>query len=455
MRSGCGHSASLCPPPCTYNVHSMKHSHGELGHLATPTTSRVLADGRLVELILDATHQRTQLAIWNAGAVNIVDELVLEGGERLTPIPATNSLIRHRAIQLPGIPKPYADVESLVGEIDAYIARYLSVSAGFRRLAAYYILFSWVYDAFEEVPYLRVQAHWGSGKTRSLIVIGSLCYRAFLASGASTVSPIFHTLDTFRGTLVLDEADFALSDRTAELTKILNNGTVRGFPVFRTAITQKREFDPRAFHVFGPKFVAMRGAFSDEALESRFITERLDGVSVEPHVPINLPAAQREEAQVLRNKLLQYRFDHRLRVRANEALIDPALSPRTNQILVPLLSIIPDARVREEVKLTMLAAERVRRESRSRTVEADVLDVLIELSTETQGTVPLSTLCARFVAHYRGEHDRPISGRYLGNILRSSLGILPYKSHGTYVVPIDPERLARLAERYGIQEVVQ
>ncbi|MBL6751421.1 MAG: hypothetical protein ISP90_12910, partial [Nevskia sp.] len=211
----------------------------------------------------------------------------------------------------------------------------------------------------------------------------------------------------------------------------------------------------RAFHVFGPKFVAMRGAFSDEALESRFITERLDGMSVEPHVPINLPAAQREEAQVLRNKLLQYRFDHRLRVGANEALIDPALSPRTNQILVPLLSIIPDATVREEVKLTMLAAERVRRESRSRTVEADVLDVLIELGAEIQGNVPLSTLCARFVAHYRGEHDRPMSGRYLGNILRSSLGIVPYKSHGTYVVPIDPERLARLAERYGIQEVVQ
>src|SRR5919204_69092 len=81
------------------------------------------------------------------------------------------------------------------------------------------------------------------------------CYKAFFASGASTVSPIFHTLDAFRGTLVVDEGDFRFSDEKADIVKILNNGNVRGIPVLRTLVTPQGEFNPKAFHVFGPKLV--------------------------------------------------------------------------------------------------------------------------------------------------------------------------------------------------------
>lgn len=73
--------------------------------------------------------------------------------------------------------------------------------------------------------------------------------------------------------MVLDEADFRFSDEKAELVKILNNGNVKGFPVLRTSISNKHEYDPRAFNVYGPKIIAMRHSFEDEALESRFITE--------------------------------------------------------------------------------------------------------------------------------------------------------------------------------------
>jgi hypothetical protein len=46
-----------------------------------------------------------------------------------------------------------------------------------------------------------------------------------------TISPIFHTLDAFKGTLIIDEADFRFSDERAEIVKILNNGNVQGMPV--------------------------------------------------------------------------------------------------------------------------------------------------------------------------------------------------------------------------------
>ena len=55
--------------------------------------------------------------------------------------------------------------------------------------------------------------------------MGSLCYKPIFASGASTVSPLFRILDSFRGTLIIDEDDFRFSDEKAEVVKILNNGT--------------------------------------------------------------------------------------------------------------------------------------------------------------------------------------------------------------------------------------
>jgi tRNA A37 threonylcarbamoyladenosine biosynthesis protein TsaE len=72
----------------------------------------------------------------------------------------------------------------------------------FENVATHYVLLTWLYDAFNELPYLRLRGDYGSGKTRALLTIGSLCYKAFFASGASTVSPTFHTLDAFRGTLM-------------------------------------------------------------------------------------------------------------------------------------------------------------------------------------------------------------------------------------------------------------
>jgi len=419
-----------------------------------PTVSRVLADGRLIELVR-SVEGRTLLALWDGTKTEFVEKIALSPAEHLVPVPATNSLIQHDAVVLPATAEPYGDVATLVEEILRYIDRYVVLSDWFRHLAAYYVLLTWVYDAFDELPYLRVQANWGSGKTRALLVIGSLCYRAFFASGASTVSPIFHTLHTFRGTLILDEADFRFSDQTAELSKILNNGNARGFPVFRTAITQKREFDPRAFQVFGPKIVAMRKSFEDEALESRFITERIDRQRMRPGIPINLPAQQRTEALELRNKLLQYRFEHRLSVCANESLADPELSPRTNQILIPLLSVVPDTTARDEIRVALRRLEKESAATRSTNIEADVLTILAELCGGSRDSIAVAEVAARLAQRAAGEYERPITNRYVGSVLRSGLGLQTYKTGGVYRVTVDRGRLSGLSARYGIDEHVR
>lgn len=416
-----------------------------------PTVSRVLSDGSLIELVYQPQEKQTLLAHYEQGNAELKQWIEMDG-ERLVPISPSNNLLKHNAVLLPERPEPYGSTKSLLEDIEAYLYRYVDLSPAFFRIASSYILLTWVYDAFNELPYLRLRGDYGSGKTRALLIIGSVCYKPFFASGASTVSPIFHTLNTFQGTLIFDEADFRFSDEKAEIIKIFNNGNVRGFPVLRTAITLQREFDPRAFLVYGPKIVGMRREFEDQALESRFITEDMGQRTLRSDIPINLPEVQKVEATALRNKLLMYRFQTLEHVRINKELVDPSISPRLNQILVPLLSIIEDDVIRKEIRDAAQGLEKELRAEHSSAPEGELLVILSELMEDFSRTsIPLSEITRLFVERHGADYDRSITNRYIGYLLRKRLRLHTHKSHGVYVVPLsEKSKIEALCVRYGI-----
>ncbi|MBV6447451.1 MAG: hypothetical protein FCKEOINB_01080 [Nitrosomonas sp.] len=421
---------------------------------ARKVVSEYFSNGVIIETVYDANTKQTALAFLKDGQITVAASYKTPEEGKLEPIPASNNLIKHGALIFAEKPVRYESVIKLIADIQLHIYRYVDVSDHFRKIASYYILLTWVYDAFNELPYLRLRGDFGSGKTRALFVIGSLCNKAFFASGASTVSPIFHTLDTFRGTLIFDEADFRFSDEKNELVKIFNNGNVRGFPILRTAITTQREFDPRAFNVYGPKIVAMRKSFDDAALESRFLTEEMGQSSLRRDIPINLPDVQKEEAVALRNQLLMYRFTMLPTIKINESLIDPSLSPRLNQILIPLLSIIDDENLREEVRITVRSFDQKLYAERSSSIEAGVLEVLQDLFKQnTSGSIPVSEVTTIFTERFSSEYERPITIRIIGGILRKRLRLTTYKSHGVYVLPVtEKSKIDELCIRYGVTE---
>jgi hypothetical protein len=410
-----------------------------------------LPTGELVELVYQASERRTLLAVGSHLGCALEDSIEF-GGMRLVPLTAENNLLKHEALLLPEYPAEYNSIEELCQEIEDYLALYVDLPDNLRKVAIAYILLTWVYDAFNELPYLRFRGDLGSGKTRALIIIGGLCNRAFFASGASTVSPIFHTLDTFQGTLILDEADFRFSDEKAELSKILNNGNVRGFPVLRTAMTAKKEFDPRAFSVYGPKVIAMRGNFDDPVLESRFITINMEPGPMASHIPINLPDEQKDEARELRNKLLGYRFENRMNVSIDESLYDPALTPRANQVTLPLLSILDDQLLHATAKEIVSQTHADTLADRAASPAGILVALLVDLARAgDRRYVGLSQVTGSFIERAGREIDRPITNRYVGSLLRRALGIRTYKSHGTYQVPLEAQRLAKLGARYGVE----
>ena len=61
------------------------------------------------------------------------------------------------------------------GEFSRYVQlRYVDLSPTFQRVVTYYVLLTWLYDAFNELPCLRLHGDYGSGNTRALLTIGSL-----------------------------------------------------------------------------------------------------------------------------------------------------------------------------------------------------------------------------------------------------------------------------------------
>ena len=413
------------------------------------TVSAEFDDGRIVELLYDPKNKRTSFAVWNGDGWRIENEVTAPGGVTLVPYSPHNNLIQNRVVLLPSRPEEYGGTPELFDQVRRYIHRYVDVPPRFERLACLYVLLTWVYDGFNELPYLRLRGDFGSGKTRFLLTVGALCYKPIFASGASTISPIFHTLDAFRGTLILDEGDFRFTDAKADIVKILNNGNMRGLPVLRTEVSREREFNPRAFHVFGPKIIATRGSYDDRALESRFLTEDMRGGRLREDIPISLSFDYHDEALALRNGLLLYRFRNRATLVA-VPLDDPSIEPRLRQIFAPLLA-IADPPLREELHWLAREYSDGLATDRAMAMEAEVLAVIQNLLEENgKKALPIKEIAAAFVALYNDEYGH-VSAKSIGVIVRQRLGLITRKSQGNFVIPpSELPKLAALYRRYGI-----
>lgn len=420
----------------------------------TRISSALLPDGRLVEMLYDPANHRTQFATWDGERETIVDEIQGPSG-LLLPYPADNPIVKDGTVLFPAMLTEYGKTEDLVADIRRYIHTYVDLSDAFELLVAYYVLFTWLYDRFNELPYVRLQGAYGTGKTRFLLVVGSICRTPIFTAGASTTSPIFHMLDEFRGTLIMDEADLRFSDETAQIAKILNNGNARGFPILRSEAINGKEYRPRHYQVFGPKVIAMRGEFEDAALESRFITERSDGRKLRADIPINLPVKQQTEALDLRDKLLMFRFRHYAHVGEVSAVVDPALDPRTNQIFAPLYSIIESEEARDALRLAARERQLFTDTDRSTSSESGVLAALLYLLKRDQAaSIPLSNIADLYSRAHAADLSFPVTSKWVGGILRKAFGLHTRKSSGgMYVLPApSPDKLAVLRARYRIED---
>jgi|SRR6266850_685319 len=405
--------------------------------------------GTVVEMVYRPENAETTFAIYENGEVRYAQTFPAGANEAFTPYSARNNLVQNRIILLPSAAEEYGTTDLLVQEIRAFLHRYVTVSPLFETIAAHYVLLTWIYESFGTLPYLRARGDFGSGKTRFLTVIGSLCFRAIFA-GTATVSPLFRMLHTFRGTLVIDEGDFRISDEKAELTKILNNGNAKGFPVLRSEQAgNRKEFNPVAYEVFGPKVMATRGYYQDPALESRFISEDMGRNRPRADTPLHLPESFSQEAERLRNKLLMFRFRNLKQYSITEATAG-LLEPRISQIFAPLLSLVSDEKARNEILDLIRDYSHELSLDRSINIETHIVEVIKELWKGEALT--LKAITSRLNEKYRDEFQETVSGKRVGFIVRKVLNIHTRKRAGVFeIVPTEGERVDVLFRRFGLE----
>ncbi len=403
----------------------------------------------IYEMVYDPKSRTTALVSFNGTSVQSCNEVVV-GETTYKPYSPTYGLISSGVVLFPSEALEYGTTQELLEEIRSFIHKYLEISPFFEELTPYYVLFSWVYDRFTEVPYLRALGDYGSGKSRFLKVIGSTCYKPMFTSGAASVSPVFRIIEQFKGTLVLDEADLQHSTTKSEMVKILNTGFQADSPVLRTGGDNRTGMQVGQFNVYGPKIVATRETFQDQALESRFLVELMDAKLTRTDIPYNLSQDFQEAARKIRNKCLLWRLRNYNQVGLIEAPTGLPVEPRLIQIITPLLSIINDQTLHAKLCNFIVEYQKELVTNRGMSFDADVLDALINLMHMRAEWVSMKDIAEYFNGNLvHGE--RNINPRSVGRIVREKFGIRTVRQRNGYVIDglSYLEQIERLKKRYG------
>jgi len=184
-------------------------------------------------------------------------------------------------------PEPWpeeVDGEELLNDIVSIIDRHIVCLDSEQVTEALWILHSWTFDAWNISPFLFLTSpEKRCGKSLSLDVIRLLVPKPLSASNC-TASVMFRAIESWRPTLVLDEADTFLKN-SDDLACILNASHRKSGAFVLRSVGE--DHDPRRFSVWCPKVIAgigkQRDTFEDRSIKIQMrrktkdeVVERLD-----------------------------------------------------------------------------------------------------------------------------------------------------------------------------------
>jgi len=301
--------------------------------------------GKLIEEIYDPENG-ARYAIYDLDTANITYKKYFEiKGIRYEPI--DNDDIEKGQVLLPSKAEEYGTTEILTNEVRNFLNYWHEeTDQKNRKIDIYYAFASYIKELLPIIPYRRRLSGFGTGKSAWLETIGSICYRPLFLVGCDTQASMRRTFDLWRGTAIIDEADFDRSDLFSTIIKILNIGFDSKMGWYRCC----NEKDPSQMilsYVYGPKLLATRREFRDIALESRCLSST--GKENRTLKPLFRNDRFRQQALNLRNKLLMWRFRNWKTIKEDVNILEdpdvmkkilgedlPVLS-RIKQTLIPII----------------------------------------------------------------------------------------------------------------------
>lgn len=340
----------------------------------------------LIEYLYDGATQRASL-VWRApdGTIHTGNRVQIDG-KWYEPVQDDLNVIKG-GVLFPSQLGQLKTTRELAVYLEDYVKSVVVLPSKLEvHIVVYYIMLTWLYDAFEAIPYLRAMGAPDSGKSELMKRIGLACYRRIIASGISTTSSLFRTVDQYKGTLYMDEMDLKLSDASVEQIKFLNIGYTRDGMITRmeesTGEEGRKIFKPTMYQAFCPKLLTMQKDFFDTATGTRCLTfkhqqrgmQELDAAGI----PLSITKEMRDKALVLRNMLLRWRLEHwRPTIEIRREFLDYEISTRLNQVSGPILAIaVDDPEMQKEIHGFLRAYHMEQIVTRSMTIAARVVEAI-------------------------------------------------------------------------------
>ncbi len=343
-------------------------------------------DGWLLDVLYDPAIDRTMLA-WRDpdGKVGMGPGVQVEG-RYYEPYPS-NDLLRMGSIHFPSNLGEKKPIGELVNYLKMYLKSvYIMPSDKLTKLVAYWILETYLFDAFPSTIYLRAMGGAGSGKSEFILRVGLTCYRMMQASGTDSTASLFRAVHKFHGTVLIDEADIDYSDTNNEMIKFYNQGAFKGRPIMRTKeVTLEdgsKDWETVAYNIYSPKLIGMRKDFKDDAVGTRSLTLKLTSREmpelIKAGIPLNVDQNILNKAAALQNLLIRFRLENwQPEIAINPEWFDLTISPRLNQVAGPLLAMArEDPEQQNDIRQTLRDYYQETIISQSMTLAARVIEAI-------------------------------------------------------------------------------
>lgn len=355
-------------------------------------------EGYLLEMLFDTKKQKAKFAYAHIDLDHPEKREVSEApyvdinGTRYEPLVDDN--IRYGTVMLATELGPEKPTNELLARLEFFLRRYFLLDNPLQyKTASQYALFTWLYDCFDALPYLRARGGPGSGKSELMLLIGRVCYRMMITSSLTSLAGFKGMAHLYEGTLMIDEADSIPREHAEELKALLNGRAMKEQARIITMMEVMKadgshSYAPTTTYVYGPTLLTMYGAFKDPATETRCITfdlfqkdvQELEDAGIEAGV---VQQSMKDEAQILRNELIRWRLTTwlpKLEVPSTVKISNKNTSPRMNQIMRPLkilAYLLKDEQMKEDLDMIAEANYQDELNRRAGSFEAVLLRAVI------------------------------------------------------------------------------
>jgi hypothetical protein len=282
--------------------------------------------------------------------------------------------------------------DSLFAELLALINRHVILSEAQAVAVAGWIVFSYGFDRMRICPQLLISSpSKRCGKSTLLELIMGLVRRPLPAANISSAA-VFRAIESWKPTLLIDEADTFLNSKSnEEITGILNSGHNRSLAFVIRTVEVDGEHVPKQFSTFCPKVIAMIKAPMDTiidrsiviTLERKLSVQRVDALAIDAN----------EQMQDTRRRILRWIADNQDAVKFDIEAVPAMGNDRARQNWAVLSAFAKALGAQAQTALLKAAKELADTSDIEENIEIDLLaDIREVLRTARQDHIQSAVL---------------------------------------------------------------